>query len=88
MIEIVTVSARTVIPLACVIVDTDLAAQCDGVSFLYVLGNSLTDWCSMVSRSGGEDAVGRQRKWDTRGGRKTREIWGGVSSLDEVEHFR
>ena len=32
--------------------------------------------------------VGRQRKWDTRGGRKTREIWGGVSSLDEVEYFR
>ena len=33
-------------------------------------------------------SVGRQRKWDTRGGRKTREIWGGVSSLDEVEYFR
>ena len=32
--------------------------------------------------------VGRQRKWDNRGGRKTREVWGGVSSLDEVEYFR
>ena len=29
-----------------------------------------------------------QRKWDTRGGRKPREFGGGVSSLDEVEHFR
>ena len=32
--------------------------------------------------------VGRQRQWDTRGGGKTREMWGEVSSLDEVEYFR
>ena len=32
--------------------------------------------------------VGRQRQWDTRRGRKTREMWGEVSSLDEVEYFR
>ena len=37
---------------------------------------------------GGTGGVGRQRQWDTRRGRKTREMWGEVSSLDEVEYFR
>ena len=36
----------------------------------------------------GATTVGRQRQWDTRGGRKTREMWGEVISLDEVEYFR
>ena len=35
-----------------------------------------------------EVGVGRQRQWDNRGGRKTQEMWGEVSSLDEVEYFR
>ena len=35
-------------------------AEVDMLSFMYVLGNSLTDWCSMVSRSGGEDARQQQ----------------------------
>ena len=53
------------------------------------IGNSFIDAESVITLASTlVNSVGCQRQWDNRGGRKTREMWGEVSSLDEVEYFR